>query len=496
MDSRLIENEADSFFWTNCRLQLSIPSVLARGEVFALRIAVLGPDSLPVQNFSRPIVFEQSRGIEGLPDSLRFEAGDGGQATVPELKAIGPDCAYILARPEGGPAPVASNPAWVMVDPPYRIFWGDLHAHTTYSDCSPWACKDPEFCYAYARDISNLDFAAACDHVRGIASDVRRWPRLRELVELYDSPGRFVPILAFESSHKSGFGGDNNAYYSGSGGPYFWLDRQDMLGTQPEVPLQQLWNFMDATGEEYLTIPHHTARAGKFRSFADPVYNLEREPLFEIFSGWGSSETRWNRFPLSGGNSEQPAYYVDTIKAGCRYGVIASSDDHCTLPGGEHVASQAAGGKRLSGYVHKGLAAVRCSSLTREELWKAFRRRDCYATTLTRTLLDVRIGDASMGQAIAVSPSDPLRQKRRIGVNVLTTEPSFTEVVLLRNGKEIDRRRWQMEERQVVFEDDQRLDSVAIRDAPFHEEPFVAYYVRVENRFAHTQWSSPIWLDL
>ena len=496
MDPRILAEAREAVLWTTWRLQLTIPSVLAAGEEFCLRITAFAPDGLPSSEFDREIVFEASPGVEGLPASTCFSPRDGGHVAIGGLRALGPERAFVVARPKGCPAQVRSNPAWVFDDPPYRLYWGDLHVHTTYSNCSAWACKDPEFCYAYARDATHLDFAAAADHLRGIASDERRWPRLQELVRQYDSPGRFVPFLGFESSHKTGFGGDNNAYFLGADAPYFWPDREDMRGTSPEVTLRQLWDFLDATGEEYITIPHHTGRAGKYRSFADAVYDPDREPIFEIFSMWGSSESRWNLFPLYAGNSDEPCYFRDALKAGCRYGVIASSDDHRTLPGGEGKGRQPTGLLRLGTYVHHGLAAMRAQVLTRRSLWRAMRQKSCYATTLARALLDVQIGDVSMGQAAHVSRGDPLWKTRNVRVDFFTTEPGSADVILLRNGEEIACERWTPEHPSIVLVDEQPLEDVVLRDAPFHPEPFVVYYVRAQNPFHQTQWSSPIWLDV
>jgi len=225
------------------------------------------------------------------------------------------------------------------------------------------------------------------------------------------------------------------------------------------------------------------------------VYDSEREPVFEIFSMWGSSESRWNRFPLYAGNSDEPCYFQDALRAGCRYGVIASSDDHRTLPGGEGKARQPLGLNNLATYVHHGLAAVHAQELTRESLFQALRERSCYATTQARVLLDVRIGDLSMGQDAPVGRADPLRRRREVRVNALTTEPGRMDVVLVRNGEEIDRRQWSADAPEIVFEDEGSLDDIALRDAQFHPEPFVAYYVRLESQFNQTQWSSPIWLD-
>ena len=495
MDPRILANAREATFWTTWRLQLTIPSILAAGEEFSLRMTAFAPDFLPSGEFDREISFEESPGIEGLPKSVRFSPADGGHITLEGLRTVGPKHAFVVARPEGCPRELFSNPAWVFDEPRYRLYWGDLHVHTTYSNCSAWACKDPEFCYAYARDATHLDFAAAADHLHGIAADERRWPRLQELVRLYDNPGRFVPFLAFESSHKSGYGGDNNAYFLKADAPC-WLDHPDVANTSPEVRLSEMWDVLDAAGVEYFTVPHHTGRAWKYRSFADPVYDPVREPVFEIYSLWGSSECRWSLFPLYAGNSDGPCYFQDALKAGCRYGVIASSDDHRTLPGGENKGRQPAGLANLAAYIHHGLAAVRAEELSRQSLWRAMRERNCYATTLARTLLDVRIADVSMGEERPVGGDDPLRKRRRVHVNVLTTDRGKMEVVLLRNGSEFARVSCKRDQREMLFEDEDSLDDIALRDAPFHPEPFAAYYVRVENQFGQTQWSSPIWLDL
>lgn len=491
----ILRKAAESTFWTQVRLHPTIPSVLAAGERFALRIDAIGPDKLPFDRYSRPLRLQGSAGIDGLPETAAFAPGNA-ELVIEGLTATGASPVSITILPEGCPQAVPTNPAWVMKDPPWRIFWGDLHVHTTYSNCSPWACKDPEFCYEYARGPGHLDFAAAADHLRGIASDPTRWPRLHELVRLYDDPGRFVPILAFESSHKTGFGGDINAYLFDAGAPYFWTNRGDMHGINPAVTLRQLWDFLDACGSRYFTVPHHTGRTAKCRSFADPAYDIAREPLFEIYSSWGSSESRISRYPLSGGNSDLPCYFQDALRAGCRYGVIGSSDDHQTLPGWECLKGRPACQPRLAGYNHHGLAAVRAPVLTRESLWNALVARRCYATTFSRTLLDVRMGDAQMGDAVALSPSDPLRRRRDLHVIAASTDPGRMRVTLNCNGTDIASAVYDPAMPELTLADERPLDEIALRNAPFHPAPFAVYYVRTENGEGQSQWSSPIWLDL
>ena len=49
---------------------------------------------------------------------------------------------------------------------------------------------------------------------------------------------------------------------------------------------------------------------------------------------------------------------------------------------------------------------------------------------------------------------------------------------------------------EIIFEDTEDLETVAVREARFRPEPFVVYYVRVMGNDASCQWSSPIWLDV
>jgi hypothetical protein len=482
------------------QVRVTIPSVLATGESFSLHLTVFGADGMPTAGQGELVTFGLSPGVTGLPSAVRLDPACQGMTEITGLTAVGPDYAQVRCEIDG--LAISSNPAWIFRDPPYRVYWGDLHIHTRLSNCQQWSCKSPTFGYLYARDAAHLDFAAAADHLRGIASEPDRWDELQRCVRLFDEPGRFVPFLAFESSHKTGMGGDINAYYQGLEGPYFWVDREDMKGNSPSVSIEDLWAFLDATQKRYLTIPHHTGRGGKYRSFDDRTYDPGREPLFEIYSAWGSSEMHPSRYPLAHGHTDRPAYFVDALRAGCRYGVIASSDDHTTMPGGEtRNWGRPCGPQALAGYHHKGLAAVRATALDRNHLWEAMVARNTYGTTYARNLIDVRMGVLTMGQQAAVSPRDPLWARRRITVRFSLEDPGEVYAVLMRNGQECQRKTllWNRPQRpveEVSFEDPEPLDRIAIRQAVFFPDPFVVYYVRLEMPNGQTQWTSPIWLDL
>ncbi len=497
MEPRLADEASDALFLTTYRVHMVIPSVIGVGETFSLRVTLIGPQGMPVPAPERPFRLSATEGVDGLPANITFTEKTGGRIHIDNLQVNHPCRLMIKAQlQDREDVVIPSNPAWVYEAPPFRIYWGDMHVHTTYSNCSSWACKDPEFCYAYARDVSFLDFAAAADHLRGIHSDPERWPRLQELVQTYDAPGHFVPFLGFESSHKVPCGGDNNAYFLEKEAPYFWLDREDMKGNNPSVQLSELWQFLQNSGKTFMTIPHHTGRAAKYRDFSDPVYAPEYEPLFEIYSGWGSSERYDSPYPLRLGNTHKQAYFQDALRHGCRYGVMASSDAHTTMTGAEVNQRFPLGHAALGWHCHHGLTGVLADSLSRESLWDALTRRRCYGTTFARSLMDLRIGDAQMGEALPIDRRDPLQRRREIRVRYFSSEEGRIVLTLIRNSEEIQQKEWNPDAEEVVFEDESSLTGTAVRDAQFHPEPFTVYYVRAEHKEGQVQWSSPIWLDL
>ncbi len=502
MDKILLDDARQTAFLINTRLQVIIPSILAEGETFNPRFSVIGSDALPVDSFPCTMDFKDSRGIEGLPKTFALPKGES-TGVIEGLRATGPDVAFLNVRVFKHNEPLASipsNPAWVFKTPPYRLYFGDLHIHTRLSNCHGWRCLDPEWCYTYARDISLLDFAAPADHLRGIASATDRWPTLQERARQFNQNGHFATLLAFESSHALGFGGDNNVYWLDDDAPYFWPLRTDMTGATPKIPLAELWQWLDMQQRPYFTVPHHTGRAHKYRTWDDPCYDPDREPLFEIYSSWGSSEMRHTRFPISGGNNNAATYFTDAIKAGARFGLIASSDDHATLPGSvHHFRTEPFRSPNLCGHAHKGLAAVRADKLERTHLFNAMRHKQTYATTDARTLLDFKIGEAGMGQAIQADHH--LRKNRQIRLRLTLHDAHNAQITLMRNGepfatKTIGGLPATTEANEIIFEDPQPADDIAIRDARYHPDPFIAYYARIEDNNGAHQWTSPIWIDL
>ncbi|NIA06664.1 MAG: hypothetical protein GWP14_03350 [Actinobacteria bacterium] len=101
MDYKLLREGKRVAHNLNRRVQMTIPSVLAEGEAFSLRLSVFGPDALPCDDWHDEILFHGSEGIEGVPRCAKLTPKDGGLLVIDGLKAVGPNFAAVRARSKG-----------------------------------------------------------------------------------------------------------------------------------------------------------------------------------------------------------------------------------------------------------------------------------------------------------------------------------------------------------------------------------------------------------
>lgn len=80
----------------------------------------------------------------------------------------------------------------MLVANPYVYCWGDMHAHTSYSD----GVLTPKDAYQYARDTSKLDFFAVTDH--GEISTTEEMADVIAQAEAANKEGEFVALYGVE----------------------------------------------------------------------------------------------------------------------------------------------------------------------------------------------------------------------------------------------------------------------------------------------------------
>jgi len=457
-------------------LHIVAPSVVGGDEEFAARIQVMDRYKNPVDSFEGEIFFADG-GPKGLADRIGFKQGAEPRRLLEGFRLKGGRPARIVA---GGSVSGKGNYTFGS-DDGRRLYWGELHEHSTVSD----GYESPTFLYEYARDVSCLDFCGVCDHAHHTTHS--GWEKSRRATRDFHSAGKFVTFFAYEWGNAHG--GDFNIYAKeefacshtglGSGYPMPFIGERSVERARQNLPVAALWE--ELKGMDVITIPHHLYHVFTGDSSAGmDVYGGEKlEPVVEVFSNWGCSEYRGcPGYPERGKIELQhfPHYlkaekgrflFQDMLAHGYRVGVIGGSDAHISRPG--HLNAK---------WPHKpGLAAVYAHALTRDAVFDAIRRRHCYATTGTRIFVDFRIDGAMMGEVVAARADRPVEVSYRVGGT-----DRLAEVHVVKDGEVLRRRLCSEEVASEVFEDHD----------PAAAESY--YYLRVFQEDGEMAWSSPIWV--
>jgi hypothetical protein len=452
------------------------PTYAQAGVPFTLSVRVLDEYSNPSQNFADTLTFTSTDPLADMPpaDTL-FAAGSGVHEF--EVTLHTPGIHYIYVDPTG-PLSVINSSPFVVVDSlaaQPQLFWGDLHGHHGYVYTNTLGQRVDEY-MAYARDVSDLDFACESHKTSGYFNTAATHVEVEESVLRYNAPSHFVTIRGYEWMGNVGTQGHHNAYFSGPlAGPLFSPDdhASDTIG--------ELWWLLETTtpsGETAIAPPHAllTSPVGSgsnWHDFTDFDLNRRYRPAVELYSHWGSSE--------EGGHSAREALIY-----GLRVGFYGSSDTHFAYPGNPQTE---AWGERGQDYV-SGLAAVYAPALTRELLWQGLTGRHTYATEGERIFLNLTVNGYPMGSEITSTIAP------RIVVTAAGTAP-LASVEVFKGVYVTDHTNPGLVDDYFTMlhtaTPGRLVASFVVTDTEFDANAF--YYVRVTQVDGKRAWSSPVWVD-
>ena len=270
------------------------PSIVQTGERF--KMAVRSEDdrwNRATGNIPAYEVSLNGTAVRSIP------AGSEGLVVLNDLHIDQPGVYRFDVRSVDGKLTGRSNPVWVETNPASRIYWGETHAHSGFSE----GMGSIDRFYTWARDDAWLDFAGLSEH--DIWLDDSEWRTMNEAVGRYTEPGRFIAYLAYEWTTNRTSGGHHNVFFRSPG--------RDRVPTQMYYNLSLLYQGLRSKymTKDVLVIPH-AHQAADWRH-SDP--DLER--LVEIASMHGTFEWFGN-------------YY---LRQGYQVGFVGASDDHRTRPG-------------------------------------------------------------------------------------------------------------------------------------------------------------------
>jgi Protein of unknown function (DUF3604) len=384
------------------RLVLTAPSVVRPGERLPLHLAVLDAEGDAWPRVEGQVRLRATAGVE-MPSRVRLVAADRGCQRVDVVAGSEEIVRFEATGP--GSLHGSSNPLVVSRSLP-RVYWGDLHGHSSLSD----GTGTPDDYFRYARDVAALDVAALTDHdhwgMQPLAAHPALWEEIRAQVRAFHEPGRFITLLGYEWT--SWTHGHRHVLYFGDEGRIF-----DSVDPAFESP-QKLWDGL--RGQSALTITHHTAGgpiAANWNIPPDPAL----EPVTEVASVHGSSEAPDSPHVIY--DSVAGNFARDALGRGYRLGFVGSGDSHDGHPGLAHLASHTG-----------GLVALLADQLTRDGVLEALRARRVYATNGPRIVLHATLDGAPMGTIVAAGN----RSVRALEVLVVGTA-ALERVDLVRGGK-------------------------------------------------------------
>ena len=391
-----------------------------------------------------------------------------------------------------------------------NAYYGELHGHSYFSmDARLFGAFGPEDYYDYARDVAGLDFCALTDHdtPNGISDNPELWRYVCSLADRYHEPGRFVTFKAFEWTSGEGHhemvrhwrGGDReafrhdlsvwghrNVFFPGDDVPTIPFSHADQRCDTPE----ELWALMD--NFDAIAIPHHSL-GGPVPAFKWDHYSEKHEPLVEIYSAHGNSESAtaplriYNRYANADGSSEHSVQHA--LSLGYRFGLIAASDTHAGWGGNGTTRPEAACREQLMDWIFEqygekeavggGLMGVLATELTRESLWQAFLAKRTFGTTGPRMVAVLKINNTLMGGVVKVKPG----QQLNLEAEIVGEKPlRYIEVVsgakvvhrVEGNGRRSILLSWQVQ-------------------APASGQGY--YYVRAQQLDDEMVWSSPVFVE-
>ncbi|MBI3695252.1 MAG: DUF3604 domain-containing protein, partial [Acidobacteria bacterium] len=384
---RIHGTEADS-------IVVNAPASAVAGQPVPVTAWLADRFANPATDFTGTLRVESNDREIQLPAAYTFATGEAARHRFEGIVFPRPGVYRLLVRQTDGRLRQASNPILVrqasnpiLVEaaaPAERVYWGDIHTHTSYSDGRGTVAET----YQFGRDYSALDFCAVTDH-SFLVSD-RMWREIKDVTNQFYRPQEYVTFLAYEWSGMTEVGGDHNVYFRDSDAEitrcYSYYNYQNLRmyhgPNHGANHVQQLFRVLTEHSREnnILAIPHFGGRRAN-PEWHDP--QIQR--LIEIYSDHRRSED-WART------------FLDRRY---RIGIMASTDNHAGNAGyGFRVRFPKPEPERPEENNGTSLLGVYAPAKTREAIFDALYRRHTYATTGNRMFLEFRVNGALMGEEI------------------------------------------------------------------------------------------------
>jgi hypothetical protein len=320
-----------------------------------------------------------------------------------------------------------------------QVYFGDHHNHTSFSDGRAY----PDMVMALGRDYRGFDYLCVTDHDITLTPGEFAWSRA--VADRLTEDGTYVCLQGYEPSKgwaQAGFGHWNMLY----------PDQGDVFQFEEGMTPRALYAY--AKEHNAILVPHHIGI--KFAPHSWDYFDAAAEPVVELCSVHGIFETYR-------GQEDEPdmvegKFIDDGLDRGYRFGFVGASDFH--NPFGA-LTSEA------------GITGFYATSLTKDAIFEAMRKRRTFALTGSRIVVDFRCNGRFMGEEVVGAS--------RLAFTGHTASPDSIVSVEIISA------------RQVVFQETGRWPEVSFDWEIAAPDSEAYYYLRVRTPKDDYAWSSPIW---
>ncbi len=513
------------------RLHAILPSTATPGEPLTLTLQAWDQCERLHREFAGEIAIDSTDPNADHPETAAITPDDNGLITVDGIRFHSTGTQYLTVSIDD--RRFVANPVRVADSHERRVYWGDIHLHSTLSDGTGAAATG----YRFGRDVMALDVVAYTDHDTMGFFIPPQWQRRRmhreyfqtlcDLADEFNDDGSFVTLPGYEWTKQPNMGGHINVYFEDAGDARLFDSLAEETHTY-EALWARLREWNEAHESGVVTIPHHPAEAMYPFDFDAVDYDDELAPLVEVYSQWGSSEQPGrdgNPFPLAMGQGEidTAGHYVqDAHRMGHRVGMLGGADFHGPRPGhsiihtSPHLPSLDEWRRGGLGWGNiwrvwaersypGGLTAFLAPSLTRSAIFETLRSRSVYATTQPhRILVDFRVDGVDVADQADAHVIDTPATPRQIEIDVAGTAPiervtvrKNTDVWHAIDGTEDPAAGLDAYTLQAVLTDDAPLMGMDWDDDRGTDGDVYTLSVRQASadRFHGRAWVGPIWVE-
>jgi hypothetical protein len=321
----------------------------------------------------------------------------------------------------------------------YLLVYGDMHGHTEND-----AFGTVDMFYTHGLFVTGMDFLALTNHESYPDFLMQsEWALTQALAGVYNKIPERVVFSGYEwSTNPSDARGGHRAMY-------FLHDHEPLYRstTTSSNTVQKMFGLLKEA--DVIMQPHHNGWAGY-----DPVM----QPVVEITSAWRQEREQGAGFKQSG----KVFSAWEALDRGYRIGFAGSGDSHWMGPGEDN-----------------GITGAYVTSLTREGVFDAIRKRRIFASTGARMIIDFRVNGAFLG-ASATASSPP-----HIEVKV-DAESDLDKLEIVRDGRFIYSA--PAAGRRAAFQFVDKEEKPQGRSGSY-------YYLRVTQKDSSRAWASPVWVD-